>query len=53
MYTENQIIEIMQLRTKRWSLLSNDDNRSQSDTRSLLNTVNRRLYKITGKRQYL
>lgn len=53
MYTENQIIEIMELRAKRWSLLTNEDDRPQSDTRSLLNTVNRRLYKITGKRQYL
>ena len=53
MYTEKQIIEITNLRTKRWALLADKDGRRLSDTRSLLNTINRRLYKMTGKRQYL
>jgi len=53
MYTEKQIIEITELRNKRWALLADNVGRPLSDTRSLLNTINRRLYKITGKRQYL
>jgi hypothetical protein len=53
MYNEAQIIEIMALRHRRWELLESNEGKSMSDNRSALNTVNRKLYRITGKHQYL
>lgn len=53
MYTENEIIKLMQLREKRWHLLSSENEYSESQVRTKLNRVNKSLYKLTGKRQYL
>lgn len=53
MYNEEQIIELMTLRKRRWELLRSNNNKSMSDIRSALNTVNRQLYKLTGQHQYL
>jgi hypothetical protein len=53
MYNEQQIIELMALRQRRWQLLTSNEGKSMSDNRSALNTINRKLYRITGKHQYL
>jgi hypothetical protein len=53
MYTENEILKLMQLREKRWELLRKNDDLSESQVRTKLNKVNTSLYKLTGKRQYL
>jgi hypothetical protein len=53
MYNETQIIQLMTLRQRRWTLLSDSNDLSESQIRTQLNKVNKSLYKLTGKRQYL
>jgi hypothetical protein len=53
MYNETQICRIMELRERRWSLLRGNEKKSLSDNRSAINTVNRQLYQLTGRQQYL
>jgi hypothetical protein len=53
MYTENQIIEIMNLRSRRWALLTNEEKDPLPESRRSLDTINKKLYNLTGRHQYL
>jgi len=53
MYSEEQIETLMELRHKRWALLSDKIDLHDYTKRKQLDGINRQLSKLTGKHQYL